>query len=149
MSRLDPPLVANTLHGERSRRGDGCGPFEREGRRLPLEPRLRNGGVFVFGERATVAPEVGDEGLSEHFIARLEAPHVLADPFDDSRQIRTRHDVLRPPHSGAHEAHDVRQAPHHVPDVGVDRRRMHTDKQLVVRSDGLGDLAELQDSGDP
>jgi hypothetical protein len=36
-----------------------------------------------------------------------------------------------------------------VPDVGVDRRRMHTDEQLVVRSDGLGDLAELQDCGDP
>ena len=119
--------------------------FERQAGGLPFEPCLRNG--RVLGERATVAPQVGDEALTEDLITRPEPSHVPTDRLDDPGQIRARNDVLRRAQPGPHDPEDIRHAAHHMPHIGVNRRRTNPDEHLIVPDRWLVDLAELQDVG--
>ena len=138
-----PSLVPNALNPERSGRGDGRGLFERQAGGFAFEPRLRNG--RDLGEGATVAPQVGDEALTEDLITRPESRHVLADRLDDPRQVRARNEVLGRAEPGPHDPEDIGHAAHDVPHVGVDRGCTDPDEHLIVPGGRLVDLAELQD----
>lgn len=96
-----------------------------------------------------MAPQVGGEALTEDRVARLEARHVPADRLHLSCEIRPRDEVLRSAHSRAHEPEDVGNASHHVPDVGVDRRRANVNQDLVVLGDRSFDVPELETSAVP
>ncbi len=57
---------------------------------------------------------------SEHFIARLELAHVLPDRFNVACDIGSRNTLLRFKQSRAHDAHQVRLAPHKMPHTHID-----------------------------
>ncbi len=135
-------LIANALDREGSGRRDRRGLLEREAGRLRLEPGRRNG--CVLGEGTPVTPQVGGEALPEDLVAGPEARHVPADRLHLACQIRARNEVLRSAHPRAHEPEDVGNASHHVPDVGVDRRRVNVNQDLIVLGVRPFDIAELE-----
>src|SRR5512132_149732 len=145
LSRPDSPLIANTLHRDRSGGGDGRGLCERETGRLQLEPGFLNG--RVLGEGAAVAPQVDGEALTEDLITRPEPRHVRADRLDVTGQIRARNAILGLAQPRAHDPEDVGLSSHDMPDIGMDRCRTNADQHLVVPGHWLVDLAELQDVG--
>jgi len=145
LSGLDPSLIAHVLDRERSRRGNGRSLLERETGRLQLEHGLRHG--REFRESATVPPQVGEEALTEDLISGPETGDVRANKLDHSGHVRTRDSVLRCPHAGSHDTENVGHAPHGVPDIRMDRCRVHPHQYLVGRGGRSVDLSEREDIG--
>ena len=94
-----------------------------------------------------MAPQVGNEALTEDLITEPEPSHVPTDRPNDAGQIRARNEVLRRAQPGSHDPEDIWHAAHHVPHIGVNRCRTNPDEHLIVPDRWLVDLAELQDVG--
>src|SRR5215211_5630567 len=137
LPRLDLSLVAQGLQGGRAHDGENRRLLEGEVRRLGRELVL--GCACVLGVRA-----LSD---AEHFIARPEPAHILADRLHHPGYVRAEDGVLGRAETVAREAYREGQTRHDVPDVPTHARRMHVNQYLVVGDLGDVDVPEFQDIG--
>ena len=121
LSRLDIPVIAQSLEGSKRRHADRRGLLECEIGRFQRQPLL--GGGRILGEGA-LAP-------TEDLLTRLELGHALADRLDRPCDIRSRNTVLC---SGQaeHRAHDVRHASYAMRVTDMDRGRVNSYQHLII-----------------
>src|SRR6266487_329102 len=135
LSRMNSPVVANSLESGEPGDGDGSRLVEGKVRRLWCE--FPGSSAGVFGERAVTD--------AKHLIARLEAGHVGADGFDRSREAPARVEVLRPPEAESCGTEGVGQTGHHMPGASVHAGCAHSHHDFAVSDRGPVPLPELED----
>ena len=144
LPRLQLLLVAGEVRvRDQPGGGDGRGLLERQPGRLQRERGFGN--RRVLGKGAAVVPLIAADCLAEHLVTRVKPCHVLSDRLDAPCHVRSRNRVLRLAQPGSHHAQRVRQAPHDVPDVRMDGRRVDPHQHVIVLHGRPVDVCELQD----
>ena len=134
LPRLDAARVAQRLEGGETGHRNGGRLLERDVGRLGDEVLLRSN--RVLGERA--------DATAEDLIPDPKTRHVLADRFDDARQIGAANTELRSAQPEG-QPNDVRHAMNAGPVRRVHGGRVNTHEHLVVLGDRLVDVLELHD----
>src|SRR5262249_25945503 len=131
LSGLNFSFVTNTLQGRDARDIDGGRLLKSEASGL-WGHRPDGTSAYIFGKGA-VSP-------TEHFVARFELRHVLADRLNGSGKINAKTYVFWLTQSDAERAHDVGCALNEMPVVGVDGDRVNFDQNLIIFPDWLFDV---------
>src|SRR5215218_988278 len=134
-------MLAKTLKCDESGGGYGRSLFKRDVGRLQRQSIFGNRHILSIG--AAVVPLMATDTLAEHLITLLELRHVLANRLDVPRHIRSRNRMLWFEQAGPHEAQDVRQTPHEVPDIWMDGSRVNPYQHFFFLDRGLVEVLEV------
>ena len=116
--------------------------FERDV--VGLERQRVFGNRHILGIGASVVPLMAPDALAEDLITRLKPRHVLANRLNVSCLIRSRNTVLWFEEPSPHEAQDIWQAFHDVPDIWMDGSGMNSYQHLIIIDHRLVDVLEFQ-----
>ena len=125
-------MIAKKLEGGRCRHADGRGLLKSEVGGLEHE--------MVFWSARVLSKSAGTP--TEHFVARFETRHAVANRLDRAGNVRPRHTTLWLPVS---RTRNVRRTGHHQPVTYVNGSCVNADQHLPVPDHGLGDFLNGQD----
>jgi hypothetical protein len=108
-----------------------------------LKRQLVFGNRRILGIGAAVVPLMATDALAEYLISWLKQRHILANRLDVPCHIRSRNTVLWFEQPCPHDAEDVRQTSHDVPDIWMDGSRVNSDQHLIVLDYRLVDVLEF------